>query len=116
MVVNMTYNESVKTFDDIVRHLQLEIERFVVVRPNEQAYVVESSSRKTFDFKRNRKFFKKNKKSDDALKKGKTVARKKFKSVKNDKSKLKLELHKGHTHSYIMFFMLWIFDEIWSLC
>ena len=66
MVVNMTYNESVKTFDDIVRHLQLEIERFVVVRPNEQAYVVESSSCKTSEFKCNRKFFKKNKKSNDA--------------------------------------------------
>ena len=70
----------------------------MVARPNEQAYVVESSSRKTFDFKRNRKFFKKNKKSDDALKKGKNVARKKFKRVKKDKSKLKCYNcgNKGH--------------------
>ncbi|KAL6319117.1 hypothetical protein AAG906_011195 [Vitis piasezkii] len=50
MVVNMTYNESVKTFDDIVRHLELEAERLVVARPNEQAYVAESSSCKTSDF------------------------------------------------------------------
>ena len=26
MVVNMTHNESVKNFDDIVRHLELEVE------------------------------------------------------------------------------------------
>ncbi|KAL6330235.1 hypothetical protein AAG906_040157 [Vitis piasezkii] len=79
MVVNMTHNESVKNFDDIVRHLELEAEQLVGARPNEQAYVAESSSRKTSSFKHNRKFFKKNKKSDDALKKGKTWARKKFK-------------------------------------
>ena len=47
MVVNMTHNESVKTFDDIVCHLELEVERLVVARPNEQAYVAESTSRKT---------------------------------------------------------------------
>ena len=35
MVVNMTHNESVKTFDDIVRYLELEAERLVVARPNE---------------------------------------------------------------------------------
>ena len=46
MVVNMTHNESVKTFDDIVRHLELEVEPVMVARPDEQAYVVESSSRK----------------------------------------------------------------------
>ena len=62
MVVNMTHNESVKTFNDIVHHLELKVERLVVARSNEQAYVVKSSSRKNFDFKRNRKFFKKNKK------------------------------------------------------
>ena len=43
MVMNMTHNESVKTFDDIVRHLELEVGRLVVARPNEQAYVAESS-------------------------------------------------------------------------
>ena len=34
---------SIKTFDDIVCHLELEVERLMVVRLNEQAYVVESS-------------------------------------------------------------------------
>ena len=39
MVVNITHNESVKTFDDIVRHLELEVEQLVGARSNEQAYV-----------------------------------------------------------------------------
>ena len=45
--------------------------------------------RKTFSFKHYRKFFKKNKKYDDVLKKEKTGACKKFKHAKRDKSKLK---------------------------
>ena len=43
MMVNMRYNESVKTFDDIVHHLELEVEQLMVIRPNEQVYVVESN-------------------------------------------------------------------------
>ena len=35
MVVNMTHNENVKIFCDIVRHLKLEVKRLVVARPNE---------------------------------------------------------------------------------
>ena len=70
----MTHNESVKTFDDIVHHLELEVEQLVVTRPNEQVDVVESNSCKAFGFKHNKKFFKKNKKYDDASKKGKTMA------------------------------------------
>ena len=89
MVVNMTYNENIKTFDNIVCHLELEVKQLVVARSNEQAYVVESNSHKTFGFKRNRKFFKKNKRFDDASKKEKIETRKKFKRVKKDKSKLK---------------------------
>ena len=45
MVVNMTHDKSVKTFDDIVCHLELEVKQLMVARPNEQAHVVESSSR-----------------------------------------------------------------------
>ena len=89
MVVNMTHNESVETFDNIVRHLELEVERVMVARLDEQAYVVKSSSRKTFGFKHNRKFFKKNKRFDDASKKEKIETRKKFKHAKKDKSKFK---------------------------
>lgn len=98
MVVNMTHNESVKTFDSIVHHLELEVERQVVARLNEQAYVDESSSRKTSIFKCNKKLFKKNKRSDDALKKGKIETYKKFKRAKKDKNKLKCYnyCNKGH--------------------
>ena len=46
--MNMTYDKSLKTFDDIVCHLELEVKRFVVARPNEQALVVESNSCKNF--------------------------------------------------------------------
>ena len=89
MVVNMKHNENIKTFDDIVCHLELEIKPLVVARSNEQAYVVESNSHKTFGFKRNRKFFKKNKRFDDASKKEKIETRKKFKRAKKNKSKFK---------------------------
>ena len=98
MVVNMTHNKSVKTFDDIIRHLELEVKQLVVARPNEQAYVVKSSSRKTFGFKHNRKFFKRNKRFDDASKKEKIEIHKKFKRAKKDKSKFKCYKcgNKGH--------------------
>ena len=67
----MTHNESVKTFNDIVCHLELDVEQLMVDRPNEQVYVAKSSSCKTSSFKHNRKLFQKNKKFDDAPKKGK---------------------------------------------
>ena len=44
MVVNMTHDKSVKTFDDIVCHLELEVKRLMVATLNEQAHVVEFSS------------------------------------------------------------------------
>ena len=44
---------------------------------------------KTYGFKRNKKFFKKNKRSDDASKKEKIETWKKFKCAKKDKSKFK---------------------------
>ncbi|KAJ9697117.1 hypothetical protein PVL29_009054 [Vitis rotundifolia] len=50
MVVNMTHDKSVKTFDDIVCHLELEVKRLMVARPDEQAHVLESSSCKNFRF------------------------------------------------------------------
>ena len=50
MVVNMTLNKSVKTFDNIVCHLELEVKRLMVARPNDQAHVVESSSCKNLWF------------------------------------------------------------------
>ena len=53
MVVNMTYNENIKTFNDIVHHVELEAEWLMVVKPTEQACLVESSSHKTSNFKHN---------------------------------------------------------------
>ena len=52
MKVNMTHNENIKTFADIARHLELEDERLVVVKPDAQAYVVASSSKNVPAFKR----------------------------------------------------------------
>ena len=90
MVVNMTHNESVKTSEDIVRHLELEAERLVASGPTEQAYVAETSSQKKIGFKRKKRFFKKNsKKPDDTLKERNRETRCKFKRAKKDKSKLK---------------------------
>ena len=85
MVVNMRHNESVKTFDDIVHHLELEAERVVVPRLKQLNPVLT----KTSGFKCNRKFFKKNKRFEDVSKKEKIETRKKFKRAKKDKSKLK---------------------------
>ncbi|KAJ9703300.1 hypothetical protein PVL29_004909 [Vitis rotundifolia] len=48
IVVNMTHDKSVKTFDDIVCHLELVVKRLMVARLNEQAHVIESNSRKNF--------------------------------------------------------------------
>ena len=86
--MNMTHNESAKTFDDIVCHLELETEQNVVAKPHDQVYVAESRSNKASRFK-GKKYFKKNKKFDNTSKKGNFVARKKFKCAKKDKSKLK---------------------------
>ena len=43
MKVNMTHNESIKTFADIERHLILEDERREAAKTSEQAYVAESA-------------------------------------------------------------------------
>ncbi|GAV89130.1 UBN2_2 domain-containing protein, partial [Cephalotus follicularis] len=45
MRANMTHNESVKTFDNITRHLELEDERLMADCSNRTLYVAESNSR-----------------------------------------------------------------------
>ncbi|CAL5358485.1 unnamed protein product [Camellia sinensis] len=52
MKQNMMHNESVKTFEDISRHLELEAERLEAAKSDGSAMVVESSSRRTSQFKR----------------------------------------------------------------
>ena len=51
MKQNMMHNESVKTFEDISRHLELEAERLEAAKSDGSAMVVESSSRRTSQFK-----------------------------------------------------------------
>ena len=54
MKVNMTHNKNIKTFIDIACHLKLEDEHLEATKPNAHAYMVKSSSSKTFGFKNNR--------------------------------------------------------------
>lgn len=87
MSQNLTHNENIKTFDDVSRHLELEVEHLKAAKPNSYAYVAESSLRKA-----NRPKLKNNDKHG-ALgprpKKARTYKRKKGKCVgKKDKSKL----------------------------
>ena len=48
----MTHNENIKTFADISCHLELEDECLEAAKPNAHACVAESSSKKSFYFKR----------------------------------------------------------------
>ena len=94
--------------------LLMKVERLVVARCNEQAYIAKSNSCKTFFFKHNIKFFKKNKKTDDASKKAKTRAHKKFKHAKRDKNKLKRYKcgNKGHlAHEFIESKQVWSYSN-----
>ena len=44
----MTYNENIKTFDDLPRHLELEAERFEAAKANGSSYTAQSGSRRPF--------------------------------------------------------------------
>ena len=55
MKVNMTHNESVKTFKDIQRHLELEDERLLAAKSSAQLYMADTNSRKASGFKRKRR-------------------------------------------------------------
>ena len=46
MKVNLTHNESIKTFNNIARHVELEDERLGVAKIQGQAFVAESNSLK----------------------------------------------------------------------
>jgi hypothetical protein len=46
MSQNLMHNENIKTFDDVLRHLELEAKCLEAANPNSFAYVVESSSRR----------------------------------------------------------------------
>ncbi|GAB4828910.1 hypothetical protein Ancab_040622 [Ancistrocladus abbreviatus] len=44
MLVNLTYNDNIKTFEDIARYLELKEDRLLAERPTGKAYYVGSSS------------------------------------------------------------------------
>ena len=54
MRVNLTYNESIKTFDDVARHVELEEEQLLSEPPTEEAFVAGLSSKKRSGLKRKR--------------------------------------------------------------
>ncbi|XP_019258256.1 PREDICTED: uncharacterized protein LOC109236514 [Nicotiana attenuata] len=54
MKVNLTHNDSTKTFDDVARHVELENERLGAAKAVPNAFVAESSVTKRSSFKRKR--------------------------------------------------------------
>ena len=52
MKVNLTHNESIKTFTDVAHHVKLEDERLVAARLRGQAFMAESSSQRALGSKR----------------------------------------------------------------
>ena len=48
MKINMTHNDNIKTFDDIVRYLELEDECLQAAGISNKAYVTKSGSKKSF--------------------------------------------------------------------
>lgn len=48
----MTHSDSIKTFSDVSRHVELEDERLGVAKSITSAFVAESSSKKASGFKR----------------------------------------------------------------
>ena len=46
MCQNLTHNENIKTFDDVARHLELEVEHLEAAKPISSMHVVETSTRK----------------------------------------------------------------------
>ena len=77
MRVNTTHNEHVRTFKDIVSHLELEDERLEAAKIS-HAYVVESNSRGAFEFGQ-KKIGSASNKGNVALKPKKVIKRKRGK-------------------------------------
>ena len=42
MRVNLTYNDNIKTFDDVARHVELEKDRFLAKNPIQKVFVIEN--------------------------------------------------------------------------
>ena len=54
MHVNLTYNDNIKTFDDVARHIKLEEDQFLVEKPVQEAFMIENKSRGAQDSGRNK--------------------------------------------------------------
>jgi hypothetical protein len=97
MSQNLTHNEKIKTFDDVSRHLELEVESLKAIKRNSFAYLAKSSSRRAYRPKR-----KNNDKHGVAgprPKKARTYKRKRGKHVgKKDKSKVLCFNYKKEGH------------------
>lgn len=52
MSQNLTHNEHITTFDDVARHLELEVKLLEAIKPDSLSYITESSSLKVFRPKR----------------------------------------------------------------
>ena len=91
--VNMTYNESIRAFNDIEHHLALEVEHLETVKLSDRVYMAVSSSHKALDFKRKRghKHNQKGERSDLNQKKPdvKKCPRSRRAGKKKNKSKMK---------------------------
>ncbi|KAH0747420.1 hypothetical protein KY285_009077 [Solanum tuberosum] len=92
--VNLTHNDSIKTFSDVARHVELEDERLGATKAASNAFVAESSGTKSSGFKR-KKNWKINGKDKEtgkgpSKKKKKPNSKKGKRSFKKrDKSKMK---------------------------
>ncbi|XP_019261101.1 PREDICTED: uncharacterized protein LOC109239051 [Nicotiana attenuata] len=60
---NLTHNESIKTFPDVARHVELEDERLGAAKAASNTFVAESSGKKSSGFKRKKNWKKKGKDS-----------------------------------------------------
>lgn len=48
MSQNLTHNENIKIFIDVVRHLKLEAKRLETIKPSSSLYTAQLGSRKAF--------------------------------------------------------------------
>ena len=87
MKVHLTHNTEIKTFDNVIRHLELEKDPMESSRPAIKAYVADARTQKNQGSKHKFKG-RRGKEKGNASKKQKTNQQRKV-PVKKDKSKLK---------------------------
>jgi len=88
MTLNMMHNEKIKTFDDLLRHLELEAKRLEVVKANGSSYTAQSGSRKLFGSKLKKNQGGKNENSGPAPEKANSTKRKRSKRDEKGKTSI----------------------------